>query len=45
LNINKKIFNKEARFAEVKENANVRLQEKARWKDISKLKKESKRRF
>jgi len=36
---------KEARFAEGKENANVRLQEKARWKGISKFQKESKRRF
>jgi len=36
---------KEARFAEVKENANIRLQEKARWKGISKFQKKSKRRF
>lgn len=35
---------KEARFAEGKENASVRLQEKAQWKSISKFQKESKRR-
>ena len=36
---------KEARFAESKENANLRLKEKAKWKSISKLQKESKGRF
>jgi len=36
---------KESKFAERKENASLRLQEKARWKGISKLQKKSKRRF
>ena len=36
---------KEARFAESKENANIRLQEKSKWKSISKFQKESKGRY
>lgn len=36
---------KEAKFAESKENASLRLKEKAQWKNISKFQKELKRRF
>jgi ribosome biogenesis GTPase len=36
---------KEAKFAESKENINIRLEEKAKWKSISKFQKQSKGRF
>ncbi|NRY61757.1 hypothetical protein [Clostridium beijerinckii] len=36
---------KEAEFAERKENTNLQLKEKAKWKTISKFQKQPKRRF